>query len=102
MSPQAKLTVGGLLIPALLFGALGRLKRLLGAWLIWNALLGAAVMVAVLLMIPRDWSRGFGTALSTTQHPLLIPVYVLGGLAAGVAFTLAYRGCARARSKDAA
>ncbi|HTU10282.1 MAG TPA: hypothetical protein VMG08_05220 [Allosphingosinicella sp.] len=99
MAPAAKLLLGALL---LLFLALSarRLKSRLGLALLVNALLGALAMIAPLLLLPADWSRGFGIGLGGARlDPALLPVYLGGGIAAGLLFTLLQRRCAARQAR---
>jgi len=64
-----------------------------------DALLGALAMFLLLAFLPESWSRGFGIGLTGTRFdPDTLPWYLLGGLAAGLVFTLADAKCGELRT----
>lgn len=96
MAPAAKLLLGGLLL--LLLASATRLNARPAVTLLVNALLGISAMLAVLLLLPADWSRGFGIGLAGTRlDPGLLPIYLGGAAVAGALFTLARARCAARR-----
>jgi len=90
VSPAAKLTY------AVLFGALVMSARVGGAGrgLPINALIGVVSIALVVALLPEYWSRGFGIGLNGVRFdPLPTAIYLIGGLAGGVVFTLAEARC---------
>jgi len=66
-----------------------------------DILIGGLAMAAVLALLPREWSRGFGIGLAGNRFdPTLRIVYLLGGALAGLAFHLSERACRRRPPDD--
>ena len=70
---------------------------LVGIWLAangdWLVALGALAML-LLAFLPEAWSRGFGIGLTGARFdPATLPWYLIGGAAAGLAFSLADAKC---------
>ena len=84
MGPGAKLLLGGLL--ALLFWGAHRLARSgRAARYGLAAVAGVVAMLLTLLLIPVDWSRGFGIGLTGARLSThLLPFYLSGAALAGV------------------
>ena len=92
IGPAAKLLVGALLAAG--WYAIAHLKP--RRIIIANAAAGVAAAVLAVLLIPAAYSRGFGIGLSGNRIDLAtLPIYTLGGLAAGIIFTLSHHRCAR-------
>lgn len=91
MAPGAKLLLGALLAVGF-FGVERLARRPGGATFLLCAVAGVAAMLLTLLLIPADWSRGFGVGLAGERlPPKLLPFYLVGAAAAGLvhAFTAA-------------
>jgi len=98
VSPAAKLTYG------FLFGAFMILARAGGAGrrLSVDASIGVASIALVVALLPEDWSRGFGVGLTGVRFaPLPTAIYLIGGVASGIVFSLTEKKC-RSREKDRA
>lgn len=98
VSPAAKLTYG------FLFGAFLMLARAGGAGgkLSVNISIGLASIALVVALLPEYWSRGFGVGLTGVRFdPLPTAIYLIGGVASGVIFSLTEKKC-RSRSLDLA
>jgi hypothetical protein len=98
VSPAAKLTY------AILLGALLILARSRGvrSGLSINILIGTVSMALAVALLPEYWSRGFGIGLNGIRFdPLPSAIYLFGGIASGVVFTLTEARC-RSRSLKAA
>lgn len=95
VGPAAKLLLGALLA-GLWFGA-ARLRPTTPVQAVAaNVAAGVAAIIGALLLVPADYSRGFGVGLTGARlDPHTLPVYLLGGIAAGLAFTQSLRRCAR-------
>lgn len=94
ISPTAKLSIGATF--ALLLWPLravhGLPCRLAGA-----SIAGLAATLAVLLVLPGDWSRGFGVGLTGVRlDPVALPLHLVGGALGGIAFALQSASCTRA------
>jgi len=90
VSPAAKLTY------AALCGALVMVARMGGAGrgLPVNALIGVVSIALVVALLPEHWSRGFGIGLNGVRFdPLPTAIYLVGGLAGGVVFSLSEARC---------
>lgn len=90
VSPAAKLTYG------ILFGALAMSARAGGAsrGMPINVPIGVISMALVVALLPEDWSRGFGIGLSGVRFdPLPAAVYLAGGIASGIVFSLVEAKC---------
>ncbi|TSB01435.1 hypothetical protein [Sphingorhabdus contaminans] len=98
VSPAAKLTYGSL------FGAFLMLARAGGAGckLSVNVLIGVASIALVVALLPEYWSRGFGIGLTGVRFdPLPTAIYLIGGVASGVVFSLTEKKC-QSREQDRA
>lgn len=97
VGPFAKLSFGALLL--VLFFVIARaglasVQRLYAA----SALAGLAAMLAAIALLPEAYSRGFGVGLTGVRFdPDTLPIYLLGGVIAGLAFGFAFRRCGRAK-----
>lgn len=90
VSPAAKLTY------AVLFGALVMSARAGGAGrgVSINVLVGVISIALVVALLPEYWSRGFGIGLKGVRfEPLLTAIYLIGGFASGVVFSLLEAKC---------
>ena len=90
VSPAAKLTY------AILFGVLVMIARAGGArgGLSINILIGVVSMALVVALLPEYWSRGFGIGLNGIRFdPLPTAIYLIGGFASGVVFSLSEARC---------
>ncbi|UYY57299.1 hypothetical protein [Sphingomonas sp. S2-65] len=92
MAPGAKLMLGGLLLALfLLADRLGPGERMAG---VLGAIAGLTAMLLTLLLIPAEWSRGFGTGLTGERLPMgLLPFYLGGAAVAGVVRALSAARC---------
>lgn len=97
VSPAAKLLFG-----ALFAGALIMAQRLgTGRSMMINAALGMVSILAVITLLPQDWSRGFGIGLNGIRFdPVPTAIYLGGGLLSGVVFSILEARC-RARRQGA-
>lgn len=98
VSPAAKLTY------AILFGALVMSSRAGGAGrgVSINSLIGVLSIALVVALLPENWSRGFGVGLNGMRFdPLPTAIYLIGGFASGVVFSLSEAKCL-ARSQASA
>lgn len=97
VGPVVKLMTGGLLLAGFL--ALGRVRGL-GSGGRFAVATGIGVM-AILFTIafaPSAYSRGFAAALTGARFDVTTtPIYLLGGMLAGVVFALVSDRCSRAR-----
>lgn len=95
VGPVIKLTIGGVL----LLGFLGLDRAAVAdARLRWALaiLIGIAAMLAAIALVPLDFSRGFGAALTGSRFDATTtPLYLLGGVLAGLAFALTIDRCRR-------
>lgn len=85
VSPAAKLTY------AVLFGAFMISARAAGAGrgVPTSVVIGAISMALVVALLPEYWSRGFGIGLKGVRFdPLPTAIYLIGGFASGVVFSL--------------
>lgn len=90
VSPAAKLTY------AIIFGALVMSARACGArrGLSLNTLTGVVSIALVVALLPEYWSRGFGIGLNGVRFdPLVTALYLIGGLASGIVFSLSEAKC---------
>ena len=90
VSPAAKLTYG------FLFGALLMLARAGGAGrkLSVDVSIGVASIALVVALLPEYLSRGFGIGLTGARFdPLPTAIYLIGGVASGVVFSLTEKKC---------
>lgn len=90
VSPAAKLTY------AVLFGALVLSARAGGAGrgVSINVLIGVISIALVVALLPEYWSRGFGIGLNGVRfEPLPTAIYLIGGFASGVVFSLLESKC---------
>ena len=90
VSPTAKLTY------AVLFGALMMSARVAGAGrgVSINVLSGVISIALVVALLPDYWSRGFGIGLNGVRFdPLPTSIYLIGGFASGVVFSLLEAKC---------
>lgn len=94
MAPGAKLMLGGLLLA--LFLLADRVGRGKGQAVLVSLCAGASVvaMLLTLLLIPADWSRGFGIGLTGERLPVgLLPFYLGGAAIGGVVRALSAVRC---------
>ncbi len=93
MSPLAKLLFGGLF--AGLCWLVSHLRSTGGVLMsVLFAAAGIAAMLLDLLLIPERFSRGFGIGLTGARFDAeVLPLYLLGGLLAGLAFHLVTNRC---------
>ena len=96
VGPAAKLLFGALL--AIAFFATGRLAlRSAPVRYGANAVAGGVAMAGTLLLIPAEYSRGFGVGLTGGRFdPASLPLYLIGAAAAGLTFTALLARCRRA------
>lgn len=90
VSPAAKLTY------AMLFGIFVMSVRLAaaGRGLLINVLIGVVSITLVVALLPEYWSRGFGVGMNGTRFaPLPTAIYLIGGSASGIVFTLSEAKC---------
>lgn len=90
VSPAAKLTY------AVFFGSLVILARLGGAGhgMSINVPVGVISMALVVALLPEYLSRGFGIGLNGVRFDLLLTaLYLIGGLASGIVFSLSEAKC---------
>lgn len=90
VSPAAKLTY------AAFFSALVILARVGGAGrrMSINVPIGVVSMALVVALLPEYLSRGFGIGLNGVRFdPLLTALYLIGGLASGIVFSLTEAKC---------
>lgn len=95
VGPAAKLLLGLLL--ALLFLGCARIPlRSTPLRYLLNAMAGVVAIVATLGFIPAAFSRGFGIGLTGLRFdPAALPFYIVGGLAAGLAYQSSLARCVR-------
>lgn len=95
VGPAAKLLLGLLL--SLLFLASARIPlRTVAQRYLLNAVAGVAAIVVTLALIPAAFSRGFGIGLTGLRFdPAALPFYIVGGLAAGLAYQSSLARCVR-------
>lgn len=96
VSPAAKLTY------AALFGSFVFLARARGAGrgLPINVLIGVLSIALVVALLPEHWSRGFGIGMNGIRFdPLPTVIYLIGGFASGVVFSLTETRC-QSRSQE--
>lgn len=92
MAPLAKLMLGGLLLPAFLLA--DRLARERRVALALGAVAAMAAMLLTLVLIPADWSRGFGIGLTGERLPPgLLPLYLGGAAVAGIVRAVSVAKC---------
>lgn len=61
-----------------------------------DMILGAAAMLAVVAVLPQNWSRGFGIGLAGARFdPAPLALYLLSGALAGLVFNRIEAGCRR-------
>lgn len=96
VGPAVKLMIGGILL--LGFLGLGRLRRIgPGAAM----LVGLVAVGATLALIPPSLSRGFAQALTGTRFDgTTTPLYLLGGIGAGLVFAIGIARCRRASGRQ--
>lgn len=98
VGPFAKLSTGALLLTALLLIVRSRASRMPGLFLagLTSGFLSVLIPVALL---PARFSRGFGIGLTGERFdPVTLPIYLLGGAAAGLVFAIGLRHPMRQRS----
>jgi hypothetical protein len=95
VGPAVKLMVGGILL--LGFLSLGQMRRVgRGAAI----LVGLVAVAATLALIPTSLSRGFAHALTGTRFDwTTTPLYLLGGIGAGLVFAIGVTRCQRAAAR---
>ncbi|KPF63669.1 hypothetical protein IP79_07235 [Porphyrobacter sp. AAP60] len=90
VSPAAKLSY------AFLFGAFIISARMVGAGhgVATNVVIGVISIALVVALLPQYWSRGFGIGLQGVRFdPLPTAIYLIGGFASGVVFSLLEAKC---------
>ena len=90
VSPAAKLGY------AILLGALVLSVRSVGAGrgLSIYGLIGAVSIALLVALLPEHWSRGFGIGLNGVRFdPLPTAIYLIGGSASGVVFSILEAKC---------
>jgi len=90
VSPAAKISYG------ILFGVLVISARAGGAGrgVPTNVLIGVISIAMVVALLPENWSRGFGIGLNGVRFdPLPTAIYLIGGFASGVVFSLSEAKC---------
>jgi hypothetical protein len=90
VSPAAKLTY------AALFGAFMISARVVGAGhgVPTSVVVGVVSIALVVALLPEAWSRGFGIGLKGVRFdPLPTAIYLIGGFASGVVFSLLEAKC---------
>lgn len=92
-APAAKLLLGALLAGGFL--AVERLRRSRPReTFLLCALAGVAAMLLALMLIPAEWSRGFGVGLTGERlPPRLLPFYLAGAAAAGLTYVFTVARC---------
>ena len=99
MSPLSKLLFGGVFGGLCWAASRLRYKRGLMRSALFAAA-GIAAMLLALLLIPEDFSRGFGIGLTGARlDAAVLPCYLLGGLLAGLIYHLLASRC-RLRTAD--
>lgn len=95
VGPAAKLILGGLL--GLLFFAAERLRARRALTRYIASIVGGLIAVpATLLLVPSEYSRGFGVGLTGARFDAAtLPLYLIGGATAGLIFTWALARCQR-------
>lgn len=86
------------------FGAFVLSARACGAGrgLSVNVPISVVSIVLVVALLPEHWSRGFGVGLNGMRFdPLPTAIYLIGGLASGVVFSLTEAKC-QSRSQERA
>lgn len=93
VAPAAK--IGYALILAVLALLARKLMASRGfAALATDMMLGSIAMLAMLLALPLDWSRGFGIGLTGTRFALhATMIYFAGALLSGLAFSISETKC---------
>jgi len=92
VGPVAKLMQGGLLL--VLFYGVARLRTSALTGCIIASAAGLAATAATLLLVPADYSRGFGLGLTGLRlDPAVLPHYAIGAVLAGVVFHLGFNRC---------
>ncbi|MCD2323557.1 hypothetical protein LQ953_05950 [Sphingomonas sp. IC-56] len=92
MAPGAKLMLGGLMLVGFL--AADRFGRNRRVAVVLGAVAGAAALLLTLLLLPAEWSRGFGIGLTGERLPRgLLPFYLGGAAVAGVFNALSVAAC---------
>lgn len=98
VSPAAKLTYGFLFAAFVLSARAGGAGR--GPLV--NVLIGMTSIALVVALLPEHWSRGFGVGLNGMRFdPLPTAIYLIGGFASGVVFSLTETKC-QSRSQERA
>jgi hypothetical protein len=95
VGPAVKLMIGGLLLVGL-FG-LGRITAIRSrARYAASIATGVIAVAATIALVPSSLSRGFAAALTGTRFsPSTTPIYLLGGVLAGLSFVFSADRCAR-------
>lgn len=99
VGPVVKLTIGALLLLGLV--ATRRLTRTRPGWRYPAAIgVGLAATTITAAFVPSGLSRGFGIGLTGARFDAAVtPLYLLGGLLAGIVFVLSADRCERAKGR---
>lgn len=91
VGPFAKLSMGALLLAALLLIVRSRATRMPGLFLAGLTSGSLSVLIPIALL-PDRFSRGFGIGLTGERFdPVTLPIYLFGGAAAGFVFAIGLR-----------
>jgi hypothetical protein len=97
VGPAVKLMIGGLLLVGL-FGLVRMTRMTLRARYAASIAVGVIAVAATIAFVPSSLSRGFAAALTGTRFSSsTTPIYLIGGLLAGVSFVFSADQCARGR-----
>lgn len=95
VGPFAKLSIGALLLAALLSIERSGATRMPGLPFA-SLTCGALSMLIPIAFLPERFSRGFGIGLTGERFdPVTLPIYILGGAAAGLVFVVGLRKSVR-------
>lgn len=95
VGPAAKLLLIGVFAALVLSGERLSTGRP-GYTYVRNAALGVTAMLLTLGVVPESLSRGFGVGLTGERYDFaVVPVYVLGGMLGGFAYTFSVTRCRR-------
>jgi hypothetical protein len=95
VGPAVKLMIGGLLLVGL-FGLVRMTGMASRTRYAASIAIGVIAVAATIALMPSSLSRGFAAALTGTRFsPSTTPIYLLGGLLAGLSFVFSADRCAR-------